>query len=180
MAERAMPHVRVRRISSNKSSRRGVSPRLIVLHSTEGANVTGLGDLTGLGSWFANTNAQVSSHVATDAEGNSARYVADQDKAWHCAGYNSVSLGIEQVGRASQQSWAEAQQRETARWIAYWSRKHGIPLQRGRVSNGTVTRSGVLYHSDLGSIGGSHSDPGRAYPLGDVLTFAKHYRRIQS
>jgi N-acetyl-anhydromuramyl-L-alanine amidase AmpD len=180
MADRAMPHVRVRRITANRSTRGGLKPQLIVLHSTEGTNVTGLGDLSGLGSWFAKPAAQVSAHVATDAEGNSARYVADGDKAWHCAGYNSASLGIEQVGRAAQKSWAEAQQRETARWLAYWSRLHGIPLQKGAVANGVVTKPGVVRHSDLGATGGGHSDPGDGYPLSRVLEFARHYRKVQS
>jgi N-acetyl-anhydromuramyl-L-alanine amidase AmpD len=180
MSERAMPVVRVRRATSNMSSRNGVKPQLIVLHSTEGSNVTGLGDLTGLGSWFATKSAQVSSHVATDAEGNSARFVADENKAWHCARYNSLSLGIEQVGRASQASWAEPQQRETARWMAYWSRRYGIPLQKGAVANGVVTRPGVVRHSELGPLGGGHSDPGTAYPLHEVLSFAHHYRTLQS
>jgi N-acetyl-anhydromuramyl-L-alanine amidase AmpD len=180
MSERAMPVVRVRRPTFNQSSRNGVKPQLIVLHSTEGTNVTGLGDLTGLGSWFATKSAQVSSHVATDAEGNSARFVADGDKAWHCARYNSLSLGIEQVGKAAQTSWAEAQQRETARWMAYWSRLHGIPLQKGAVANGVVTRPGVLRHSELGPLGGGHSDPGHDYPLHEVLDLARRYRKLQS
>ena len=178
MAERSLPTVRVRRSTPNQSTRNGVRPQLIVLHSTEGQNVKGLGDLVGLGGWFANPKAQVSAHVATDAEGNSARYVGDDAKAWHCARYNSLSLGIEQVGRAAQTDWDPEQQRETARWIAYWSRKHGIPIQKGEVANGSVSRPGVLRHSELGALGGGHSDPGDHYPLREVLEFARHYRRL--
>jgi NAD kinase len=40
----------------------------------------------------------VSAHVCTDGDGNSARYVPDAAKAWHCAGFNSQSLGVEQIG----------------------------------------------------------------------------------
>ena len=179
MADRPLPHVRVRRLSTNKSSRNGAAPKLIVVHSTEGTNQQGLADLVALGSFFANPAAQVSSHVATDDEGNSARFVRDQDKAFHCKAFNSVSLGIEQVGRAAQASWTEAQQRESARWLAYWSRKHGIPLQKGKVVNGSVVRPGVIRHSELGAPGGAHSDPGRNYPLADVIQLARHYRRMQ-
>jgi N-acetylmuramoyl-L-alanine amidase-like protein len=173
-----MPKVRVRRLVGNKSSRKGTRPMLIVVHSTEGVNVTGLADLRGLGGWFDNPESQVSSHVATDAEGNSARYVRDEDKAWHCLNYNRVSLGIEQVGKAKQTSWSEAEQRETARWIAYWSLKFGIPIHRGKVDGGRVTRSGVIRHSELGQLGGGHSDPGSHFPLSDVLDFARHYREL--
>jgi N-acetyl-anhydromuramyl-L-alanine amidase AmpD len=182
MSDRRYPSVRVRHASPNASSRNGIHPRIIVLHSTEGQNVKGLADLIGLGGWFANTGAQVSSHCATDADGQSARYVSDDVKAWHCAGYNSLALGIEQVGRAAQarSSWTEAQLRETSRWIAYWSRKWGIPIQKGVVSNGRILRPGVVTHADLGVLGGGHHDPGEAYPLKVVLTHARRYRRLQS
>ena len=176
MAERAMPKVRVRRLVPNKSSRNGVRPSIIVVHSTEGTNVVGLADLVGLGGWFANPDSEASSHVATDAEGNSARYVRDEDKAWHCARYNSAALGIEQVGKAAQTSWSEAQQRETARWIAYWSLKFGVPIQKGKIANGKVLTPGTCRHSDLGALGGNHSDPGRHYPLREVLELAREIR----
>lgn len=176
MSERIRPRVRVRRLVRNRSSRGGVRPTLIVLHSTEGANVKGLGDLVGLGGWFNNPKAQCSSHVATDAEGNSARYVRDGEKAWTQAHYNPVSLSIEQVGRAAQTSWSDAQQRETARWIAHWCKLHGIPVRKGRVAGGRVIRSGIVRHSELGALGGAHHDPGKAFPMRRVLALARQYR----
>lgn len=179
MSERRYPNVRVRHRSPNQSSRGGVKPRLIVLHSTEGANVKGLADLIGLGGWFGQTRAGVSSHAATDAEGQSARYVADEAKAWHCAGYNSLSLGLEQIGRAAQSSWTDAQVRESARWLAYWSRKHSIPLQRGKVSGGRVIRAGVVTHADLGALGGGHHDPGAGFPVAHCIALARRYRTLQ-
>lgn len=179
MSERVLPHVNVRMLSPNRSSRRGAKLTLITVHATQGRNITGLADLRGLGGWFGRPEAQVSSHTATDAEGHSGRYVRDSDKAWHCANYNAMSLGIEQVGFAEQTQWADAQLRETARWIAYWSRLYGIPIQKAEVSGGRVLRPGVLRHSDLGAAGGNHGDPGRAYPTADVLEYARHYRRRQ-
>lgn len=171
------PHVDVRRIVCNKSSRNGTNIALIVVHSTESANRTGVVDLQAIGEWFDNPRSQASSHVCIDSEGHSARFVADRDKAWHCAGFNSVSLGIEQVGRASQTSWTVTEQREAARWIARWSKLHGIPLQKGRVSGAGVIRPGVVRHSELGAVGGGHHDPGHDYPLHDVLEMARAYRR---
>jgi N-acetyl-anhydromuramyl-L-alanine amidase AmpD len=171
MSDRIYPAVHVRRWSPNKSTRT-TGIRLIVLHSTEGNNVPGDGDLIGLGGWFANPAAQVSSHVATDADGHSARYVRDRDKAWHCAAYNSPALGIEQVGRAAQTSWSDAQLRETARWIAVWSRYYSIPITHS-------TTAGVCTHSDLGAAGGGHHDPGTDYPLDKVLKYAADYRKKQ-
>ena len=143
-----------------------MKPEIIVLHSTESHNAPGVADLQGLGGWFGNTAAQVSSHVATDGEGHSARFVADTDKAWHCMNFNRVSLGIEQIGQAAQTSWPDAQVKATAAWIAFWSKKYGIPLTHS-------TSHGVCMHSDLGVAGGGHHDPGSSYPLGKVLAYAK-------
>jgi N-acetyl-anhydromuramyl-L-alanine amidase AmpD len=180
MAEdRVTPHVVVRKIVRNQSSRHGVRPKLIVVHATQSANRAGTGDLEGVGSWFDNPVASASSHVCTDANEQSARFVADAAKAWHVANWNSLSLGIEQIGFAEAGSWSDAEQRETARWIARWSVLHGIPIQKGQVRQDRieVIRWGVVRHSDLGPLGGGHHDPGAAYPLHDVLDMARAYRR---
>lgn len=173
------PYERVRLNVCNQSSRHGASPLLIVLHDTESVNAAGDGDLRSIGSWFDNPAAQASSHVCVDGEGRSARYVADEAKAWHCAGFNSVSLGIEQIGVATQKAWPDAQLRKTARYIAYWSKKYGIPIDHpGAVDpKGNVIRPGVVTHADLGAFGGGHHDPGDAYPIERVLHMARYYRR---
>lgn len=179
--DRLAPNVVVRHYSPCQSERSPVPLNLIILHDTEGSNVPdSISDLAGLGDWFGSISAQASSHVATDSDGNSARFVSDRRKAWHCMAYNSASLGIEQVGFASQSrvTWLKnwRQLRETARWIAYWSHRYGIPIRKGAVSGGVVTRSGVLRHMDLGAIGGGHSDPGSNYPFGRVLLLARLFK----
>lgn len=180
MADRINPHVNVRKIVCNQSSRAGAKPVLIVVHATQSPQRQGVTDLENIGAWFDNPVAQASSHVCTDGEGHSARYVADRMKAWHCAAYNRVSLGIEQIGFAEFARWSEAEMRETARWIARWSVLHGIPIQKGRVHKtgaASVVRPGVVRHSDLGMLGGGHSDPGRGYDLHETLVMAREYRR---
>jgi N-acetyl-anhydromuramyl-L-alanine amidase AmpD len=163
----------------NCSSRHGAKPVLIVLHDTEGLNVKGLADLRGLGDWFDNPSSQASSHVATDAEGNSARYVDDAVKAWSCVFFNSLSLNIEQVGFATQFGWPDAQIQETARWVARWAQIYGIPIRQGRVSlDGRIIKSGVVQHSDLGSLGGGHHDCGDHYPFDEVLRIANGYLHL--
>lgn len=167
------PRPEVTRYVRNQSSRSGAKPQLIVLHSTESHNRPGIVDLQGLASWFDNPSAQASSHVANDAEGNDARFVPDDRKAWTQAGFNPVSLSIEQIGFAVQTSWPDAQVRNTAEWIAFWNQLYGIPLQRAVVRGSTVIRPGVISHSELGSIGGGHHDPGPSYPVDRVLALAK-------
>lgn len=176
------PRPEITKYVQNQSDRQpGTKIKLIVLHTTEGHNRPGLEDLKSLASWFDNPNAQASSHVGNDAEGNDARFVADKKKAWTCAAYNSASLNIEQVGfsATAQSTWLaqnKAQLQNTAEWIAYWSKEHNIPIRKGRVFKGRVLLAGVVQHSDLGVEGGNHGDCGEGYPFKYVMQLAKDIR----
>jgi N-acetyl-anhydromuramyl-L-alanine amidase AmpD len=138
-----------------------------VLHSTE----SDPGSAKAVAGYLAQTSTQADIHVIVDDDGDLVRLVPDGRKAWHVANFNSVALGIEQVGRAAQELWPRDQLDVVARQIACWSRKYGIPIQH---SSGTGT--GVVYHSDLGVAGGGHHDPGTHYPLAQVLALARKYR----
>jgi N-acetyl-anhydromuramyl-L-alanine amidase AmpD len=172
------PYERVKMNVANQSSRNGVKPRLIVIHDTESHNQAGNADLQAIGNWFDNPAAQASAHVCVDAEGRSACYVPDDRKAWHVVQYNSASLGIEQVGYATQTFWPDDQLKKVAKYCAYWSKKYDIQLQtRGVVSDGNVVSAGVVTHAQLGAAGGGHHDPGDAYPLSRMLYHARWYRK---
>lgn len=174
---RYRPHVVVRQRSPNQSSRNGVRPRLIVLHSTEGSNVPGSSaDLRGCSAFLCRPSIEASSHVIVDGDGHSARLVADESKAWTQAAFNPFCLSIEQIGHAGSEHWTRDEIRESARWIAHWSKKFAIPIRRGAVAGAFVTRSGVVTHKALGLLGGGHVDPGDAYPLDACLRLARFYR----
>jgi N-acetyl-anhydromuramyl-L-alanine amidase AmpD len=175
MANRYSPHVDVVRWSPNKSSRLGAHPTLIVIHVTAGHNRPGVVDLQGLGSWFANPASQVSSHVATDNEGHSARFVADGEKAWHVSAYNRLALGIEQVAPGTGAEITRDMYRETGRWVAQWSKQYGIPIAKAKINGLQVERAGVIRHSELGALGGGHADPG-PYDMHAMLSLARFYR----
>ncbi len=164
------PYERIRRSVSNQSSRNGVSPKLIVLHSTESHNRPGTSDVEAIVAWFDNPASQASSHVVVDAEGIAAQCVPDSKKAWTQAAYNPQSLAVEQIGHASQTTWPEAQLRKTAQYIAYWSKKYNIPISFS-------TSRGVCEHRHLGAAGGGHHDCGEPYPLDRVLDLAREYRK---
>jgi hypothetical protein len=165
------PRPEVTRLVVNQSSRGGVAPRVIVLHTTEGHDRPGVEDLRGLGAFFNQPAAQASSHVANDQEGNDARFVPDSRKAWTQAAANPYCLSIEQVGFAAfgRKEWVThrmPQLKNTAEWIAYWSKLHGIPIEHS-------PSRGVCEHRDLGPMGGGHHDCGDGYPLDVVLKLAE-------
>lgn len=149
-----------------QSSRGGVTPRLIVLHTTEGFNKPGKADLEGLAEYFDRLSTQASSHVGVDGEGLAAQFVPDDRKAWTQAAFNPQSLSIEQIGFSSQKSFPEAQLRTVAQYIAFWSKKYSIPIKHS-------TSNGVCEHKDLGQEGGGHDDCGPNYPFNRVLAMAR-------
>lgn len=152
----------------------------IVVHTTEGfdrdeapSHVNGLHDL---GSFFANPSSQVASHVANDRNGASARFVADNLRAWHVGRHNTYSLGIEQLGfaRFTRAQWLhrKAQLDSTAAWIAYWSVKYKIPIRRcTTAANGDLKTHGVCSHGQLDPR--NRSDPGAGYPFDYVIARAR-------
>ena len=165
---------------ANQSARSAGGISLIVLHTTEGHNRPGVGDLVDLANFFDNPAVEASSHVANDAEGHDARMVPDHRKAWTQSGYNSASLSIEQIGFAAttKAEWfkhAPHQLANTAKWIAYWHEEHDIPIRRAITLAGGIQRSGVASHKQLGSAGGGHVDPGGAYPMRYVLWLARYF-----
>jgi hypothetical protein len=176
---RVEPNVVIRENVRNQSSRNGCELRLIVVHSTESLNIPDSArDLRGIADWFDNPSAQASSHVVTDADGQSARLVPDDRKAWTQAFYNPWCLSIEQIGRAAAGHWAHAEVEESARWIAMWHERHNIPIRKGRVTaDGRISQTGVIRHSELGRLGGGHSDPGKDFPLHDCLQIARRIAR---
>lgn len=175
------PHERVKRtVKSNGGTRPTSQIRGIGIHTTEGYDQKGIKDLEGLGDYF--NRVEASSNVAVDGEGYSARYVPDNMKAWTQAAYNGQLLSIEQIGFSKWSRWfwinrRNKQLQKTAKYIAYWSDKYGIPIRKGKASGGVITKSGVLRHSDLGAAGGNHGDPGPGYPLHTVLQLARKYKK---
>lgn len=150
---------------------------LAVLHTVEGDTT-----LESLGSVFDNEEA--SSHFGSDKNGRIARYVEDDRKAWTQCNFNPVSLSLEQAGFAawSERDWflRHAQLEAAAKFILYAHNTHGVPIRKGRVSGGGVTRDGVVQHKDLGLIGCGHSDCGAGYPQGYVELLARYWLAVQN
>ncbi len=162
--------------SPNYSSRGGATVRLIVIHTAEGATT-----IESLGSFFANPSSDVSSHAgADDKAGTIGEYVKRGSKAWTAANANPVAVQLELCGFAS---WSRDVWRNKhanmldncARWIAEEAAAFGVPIVKLSSSQAQGSGRGICAHSELGSWGGGHSDPGSGFPFDDVIAAAKRY-----
>lgn len=164
--------------SPNKSSRGGAGVRLIVLHTTEGAQT-----YQSLGNFFANPSSGVSSHVGIDnTPGTVGEYVKPGDKAWTAGNANPVAVQAEfctPSGAAANWSadyWRKnmaTAMRNAADWIAEESKRFGIPIVGLTAAQAQGSGRGVCQHNDLGAWGGGHFDCGKGFPINDVLEMAR-------
>lgn len=164
-------------IGSGNYSNRSASVRILVIHTTEG--FTGLNGMYDCGYYFQG-NVGASSHVVIDNyhPNHIVECVNRKYASWTQCNYNSHAISVEQCGYASysRDKWLgefEPLLKNTAAWLAEESAYYGIPLVDLSSSQAQGSGKGVCYHSELGSAGCGHSDPGSGYPLDVVLQWAK-------
>jgi len=170
-----MPLTRKPIPSPNWSSRGGVTVRLIVIHTAEGATT-----IEELGNYFANPASGVSSHTGIDDQpGVVGEYVQRTGKAWTAANANPVSVQTELCAFAA---WTAGDWNKhpnmldnCARWVAEEAAAFKLPITRLTVSEAQGSGRGVCMHVDLGAWGGGHWDCGTSFPLDDVLEAARAY-----
>lgn len=156
--------------TNNYSS--GGSKTLLVIHTMEG--FTGANGAYDCAKYFQG-NVGASSQVCIDNNrGTIWEGVSRANGAWTQCNYNSRSISCEQSGYASwsKDYWLSNRSNQLhniADWLAEESAKTGIPLVKISDPNGR----GVIYHSNLGSTGCGHSDPGSNWPINEVLGWAK-------
>ena len=153
----------------------GGTKRLLVAHSMEG--FTGSNGALDCARYFQG-NVGASSQVCIDNNrGKVWECVSRSNGAWTQCNYNSVSVSAEMSGYASwsRDKWLgerEPSLRNLADWLAEESKALGIPLVKLTPSQAQSSGRGVCYHSDLGSAGCGHSDPGAGFPIDQVLAWA--------
>jgi N-acetyl-anhydromuramyl-L-alanine amidase AmpD len=159
--------------SPHYSSRGGQAVRLIVVHTAEGART-----FSDLGAFFQQPGSQVSSHVGIDdTPGTVGEYVRRDGAAWTQANANPVSISAELCAFAAwtPEEWAIHPHilDNCAAWIAEEAQHFGIPITKLAPSYAQGSSPGVCAHSDLGSWGGNHGDPGANFPWAQVIDTAK-------
>jgi len=162
----------------NYSSRRGVKPRLFVLHYTVSANRPGTGDVNAIVGLFNTPSFAASSNYVIDREGNCRYIVRESDKAWTQAAANPFAISVEIVNSGREGSLISgAGKAKLARVIADSTKRWSIPLQTGAVAGCTVKRAGIIDHNSLGPCGGGHVDvnPYRG-EIASIISAAKALR----
>lgn len=152
----------VTRYVVNQSSRRGVAPRLFVLHETVSPNRAGWSDVNAIVALFNRPSFSASSNFVIDHEGHCAYIVNLGNKAWAQAGFNSVAVSVEMIDTATRADGSYADGAGLAKLGKVFREVHrrypSIAAQRGATSGCSVTRSGIVDHATLGSCGGGHVD----------------------
>lgn len=157
-------------------------PVRIVIHDTEGLDAPGIRDLVGLAEFFKRQGRGYGYHVAVDADGNSSRMVDDREIGWHLGGGNTGSLGVSMIAQArfTRPFWftRPRQLHKVARWLAWWSLEHDIPLVKAKPREGDPG-IGVLTHGQwsAASSKSDHTDPGAGFPFFYVLFWARRYAK---
>ena len=140
------------RESPNQSAR-NAPVTAVVVHDTEGA-------YSGAVSWLCNPAAQASAHVVLREDGLEAtQLVPYSHKAWHCAAYNSQTIGLEMAGLA-RVGFTDPQLRHAARIVAFFLAKYNLPAVHTKPDDLGRLGKGWTLHQDLGQLGGGHHDPG--------------------
>lgn len=161
----------------NASSRRGVRPRLWVLHYTVSANRPGWSDVDAIVSLFNRPSFAASSHYVIDSEGHCAYIVREVDKSWTEATFNPVGISVEVIANGSEGRYlARAGLQKLAQVISDSAKRWDIPIRQGATSGCTVTRSGIVDHQSLGSCGGGHADI-TPYSVSTVIDAVQKVRR---
>lgn len=169
MAKVNRPLMRVdRRATGNQHG--SMTPRVLVIHSTESHDRYGLTDVVGVLRYLEEHEDELGVHFVIDKDGNIGRggYIHARNLMYHCKGANDFSVGIELVGfaRFTLTAWlTRRRQLRALAWLMAWlSQELNIPLR-------TSTARGVALHRDFPA--GGHTDPGRFFPRRRVLRMAR-------
>lgn len=147
------------RLVQNYSSRRGVPPRIFVLHYTVSPNRPGWSDVLAVAGLFDRPAFQASSNYIVDAEGHCLYIVRESDKAWTQAAANPYAISVEVINTGHEPSYAGKAGLEKIALIVHdAAHRWHFPIQQGAVSGCLVTRPGIVDHHSLGACGGGHFD----------------------
>lgn len=157
-------------MSAKSSSRDGVKPSLIAVHTNEGPNPADVfPDRTAenLCRWM--DDQEVSYHKVVDDD-SVVHYVPDDRASWALRSGNRRSLNICFMGysRFSRNEWMrhEGMLKLGSIEVRSWSDRYSIPARKLQPHEVRADQSGICGHVDwtLGKNDGGHTDPGGGFP----------------
>ena len=157
--------------------RRGVAPRLIVIHATVSREV-GTG-AEAVAQYFARGERKASAHRTAD-NNSTVISVADEDTAFAAAGANQDGLHLELVGMPDQSAvqwldpYSQAELFQAGLTVREWARDYDIPLRWLSVAEVADKRTkGLCTHHDVSrafpAVSTGHWDPGPHFPKAEAL-----------
>ena len=167
-------------LSPNRSSRRGASVKLAVVHTTESSDTS----FDAIVNYFRRSSSQVSSHYVVDALApkgelwtRTTQMVPEPEKAWTQRSANPVAVSYELIGRASRTraEWLgkyRTQLETTAALVAEDTLQYGLPVR--------IALPGVVGHVHLARLGfpNTHTDPGVGFPWDVFLDAVRRYQEL--
>jgi hypothetical protein len=152
-----------------------------VVHVTVSLNVKGPADGKAICTLFH--NVKLSSTWIVDNEANSWNNVQLKFNPWTQAWWNQYACSIEFIGSTGRPGegpaqWTNAQLREGARLMTRCFKLAGIPIRVGKVtSGGHIIQTGVIFHQELGTLGGGHRDPGPYFNRTLFLQYMREFAK---
>lgn len=126
---------------------------------------------------------RASAHACVDSD-SIVQCVAWDQVAWHAPGANQWGIGIEHAGYARQTlaDWQDAyslQMLDLSAWlVAQLCVRFRIPVEFAVGADLRAGEPGITTHAEVTLAWpdkGTHTDPGRAFPMGDYLRQVRHY-----
>lgn len=126
---------------------------------------------------------KASAHACVDS--NSIVQCVPWDQvAWHAPGANQYGIGIEHAGYARQSlaEWMDSytqQMLDLSAWlVANLCTRFHIPVEFVTAQDLRANERGITTHAEVTLAWpekGSHTDPGKGFPMGDYLKRVRHY-----
>lgn len=163
---------------------RALDAKIITCHTTEGSEKPR--SALWSAQWCTRPETEATAHFFVDDK-NIYQSVECDRQAWHCAGGNPYSIGIEFAGAAAQkpEQWADdfstAMLRNASELLVWISLNASIPLVQLSSDALALFKArkiqcprGVTGHRDWvrAGFGGDHQDPGESFPYDPLLMAA--------
>lgn len=131
----------------------------IVVHVTDGSWSSAV-------NWFQDPDADVSAHyVVRNDDGHTARMVRDEDRAWHAAGFNGNSIGIEHEWHEGQDGISDAAYSASADVVDWVADQYGVPKEYYTDPCAAANASGgIVGHTDAPKYGDCSNTSSKSCP----------------